>query len=79
MDIHVGGGDTHAYPLVFAQPQSRDESIRCAELEEQIWQTVTLVRKHNPVPGEMMEGKGTHALRSRKSLPKAKLEAQFLC
>lgn len=51
-------GDTHAYPLVFAQPQSRDESIRCAELEEQIWQMVTLVRKHNPVSGEMMGGQG---------------------
>lgn len=53
-------GDTHTYTLLFAQPQSRDESSRCAELEEQIWQTVTLVRKHNPVPGDMM-GRQGHA------------------
>lgn len=37
---------TCVYPLLFAQPQSRDESIRCAQLEKPIWQRVTLARKH---------------------------------
>lgn len=64
----------HMDPPAFAQPWGTDESIRCAQLEGQTWQRVTLVR----TTGEMMGGQ-RHPPFGRKSLSKDKLEAPFLC